>query len=260
MITPQQAHSIPARAAASGCRTLGRHITYLPRTSSTQDYLLEMARDAKDGTVIVARRQYRGRGRMGRRWSSPPGSLTFSVLLRDPPIPPDACGIIMMASAVSLHHSLEAGGIPSKIKWPNDIMVRGRKAAGILLDIDMQDDNILHAIVGVGVNVSCDTQQISREVAAPIHFGGAESLHRHNRHISGLDILVSFLKHLEGSLYRGADTLAKHYAARCSTIGGMVSMNGITGVAQGVAPDGALLIRHKGRLRRVISPPAPPDT
>ena len=116
---------------------MGRQTLYYDELKSTQDALVERATDEPDGTVLVAGRQTSGRGRMDRVWASPPGTLTFSVLLR-PDISPDVSGIVMLAAAVSLHDTIREYVPEARLEWPNDIMADG-KLAGIVLDASVTD-------------------------------------------------------------------------------------------------------------------------
>lgn len=109
----------------------------------------------EEGTVVVSDFQTDGKGRLGREWNSEPGSnLLFSVLLR-PSLPKDRPGILPFVAAVSIARSLESlTGLRFECKWPNDILLNGKKLCGILLESSVQDGATTHAILGVGLNVN----------------------------------------------------------------------------------------------------------
>ncbi len=130
-------------------------ISVFDQLSSTNDYLKQLAESgAPEGTVVIAREQTAGRGRLGRSWLSPKGGAWFSLLLR-PPIPVEQAGCISVLIAVSLAHALREGwGVPVGVKWPNDLYVQGRKLGGILIELSSRLDKIEWLVAGIGINVN----------------------------------------------------------------------------------------------------------
>ena len=127
--------------------SLGRPRLHLRRTDSTNTRARELAaRGAPQGTLVTAAEQTAGRGRQGRSWSAPPGrSLLCSVVIREPP------RLLPLAAGVAVAEVAAAAGAPARLKWPNDVLVDGRKLAGILVEGRPQDR---WAVVGVGLNVA----------------------------------------------------------------------------------------------------------
>jgi len=110
---------------------VGRNLRYLAVTSSTQDVAKDMAdRGAPEGSAVIAGRQKSGRGRLGRSWLSPEGGLATSIVLRPGA---SALPILPAVCALAVFHTLKEMGIQADIKWPNDIMIGGRKVSGILI-------------------------------------------------------------------------------------------------------------------------------
>lgn len=256
MISREQASAIPRMAARLGSGTLGRRIIHRETVGSTQDILTDMADRAEDGTVLVARTQTGGRGRMGRVWASPPGTLTFSVLLR-PRIVPDASGLVMLAASVSLLDAIRRHAVSrAAIKWPNDILVDGSKVAGLLVDASIQD-TIRWMVVGVGVNVSSRPAEVASLLGGDATFRGAGSLVDYNPGVLGPDILASFLAGLDSHYSRmnrgDCGYLPSLYQRECSTIGLEVTIGDTSGTASGIDPDGALLVETASGRRRIIS-------
>ena len=141
---------IAAPKLPSGFRLLA-----LESTSSTMDVARQAAGDgAADGLVVWARTQTKARGRLGRHWSSPPGNLYLSLLLR-PSVPVAAAAQVGFVTAVALAESLAGLLEPSRLtcKWPNDVLIDGCKCAGILLESDGDAHKLTSLIVGVGVNI-----------------------------------------------------------------------------------------------------------
>ncbi len=122
----------------------------VPVTGSTNDDIKVAARaGAKEGLVVWAREQTAGRGREGRTWASPPGNLYFSLLLR-PTLGPKAFGFYSFLAALSIADAVEASaeGKAVELKWPNDVLIDGKKVSGVLLEVD---DDVL--VVGIGINI-----------------------------------------------------------------------------------------------------------
>src|SRR5205085_3974285 len=116
-------------------KVIGRDIRVFHETTSTNDVIEKLARDGvKEGAVVFAESQTRGRGRLGRKWLSPRRKgLWFSVLLR-PDLRPQAATQLMVAAATSLARAIrEQTGLVPEIKWPNDVLIHGKKVAGILI-------------------------------------------------------------------------------------------------------------------------------
>lgn len=131
---------------------IGSGVFFCPVTASTQDTLREMYRSgAGSGTVLVAGVQTGGRGRRGDRWLSPRGGLWFSVLLC-PVLPGSRFGLLRVASRALQATLVDETGLPFGFKMPNDIVIGGRKAAGVILEAEGAA-----AILGVGLNVNCAT-------------------------------------------------------------------------------------------------------
>ena len=252
MITVRQARELPATLRRMGAKTLGSRVLYREEVGSTQDTLMQTASAEPDGTVLVAGRQTAGRGRMGRVWSSPPGTLTFSVLLR-PSIPPDVSGVVMLAAAVSLHDVI-SGYIPdARLEWPNDITADG-KLAGIVLDSSVRGD-LEWVVVGVGVNVSSDPRLVAERLASDASFGGADSISRHAPHASAYDILAGFLYILDlhhARLKRDTGYIIPQYRERCHDVDRPVCRGDVRGTARGIDTDGALLVETREGVRRVV--------
>jgi BirA family biotin operon repressor/biotin-[acetyl-CoA-carboxylase] ligase len=146
---------------------------------STQDYIKELAaEDFPEGTVMQALSQTKGRGRHGREWISPMGNLYMSVLLR-PETTADKAGQLSFVAAVALSEAIDtilAPGHVKNLKWPNDILIDGKKAAGILLESDMAPDGRINAIImGMGVNIHATPdigiglQSVSHEITVPVN-------------------------------------------------------------------------------------------
>jgi len=121
--------------------------------TSTNDEAKRLARaGATEGTVVVAARQEGGRGRLGRTWESPEGGAYFSAILR-PGVLPTAVSCLALVVALGVADGLAKLGVQTGLKWPNDVLLDGRKLAGILLEMSAEADKVEWVVAGVGINV-----------------------------------------------------------------------------------------------------------
>jgi BirA family biotin operon repressor/biotin-[acetyl-CoA-carboxylase] ligase len=133
-----------------------REVDWVEEVDSTQRLARERARQgAPEGTTVIAERQTAGRGRLGRVWHSPGGlNLYCSIVLR-PPVPPHAVPQLALVAGVAVAAAIaEETGVRPAIKWPNDVLLGGRKVAGVLTEMDSALERVEHAILGIGVNLN----------------------------------------------------------------------------------------------------------
>jgi BirA family transcriptional regulator, biotin operon repressor / biotin---[acetyl-CoA-carboxylase] ligase len=235
---------------------IGSSIHRLNVVDSTQSMLARLARaGASHGTVVTARHQTAGRGRRGRAWWDAPGeSLLLSVLLR-PAVPADRVSQLSLVAALAVTDALaSASAILGHIRWPNDVLVDGRKIAGILPDVVCgTDGRVEHAVVGIGVNLD------QRAFPAPLT-GQATSL----RLVAGCApdpvrvegaVLTALSVRYDAWLSDGFGALRDAWRDRSSTLGTRVGLpDGGEGLAVDVDGDGALLVDvGGGTLTRVLA-------
>ena len=136
--------------------TLGSTLLRLDSVSSTNDVARDLALSgASEGLCVIAREQTAGRGRQARSWSSPPGEGLYLSLILRPSITASASGIITLAAAVAVAETLRLDlEIAADIKWPNDVLVAGRKICGILVEAAIEGDRLQYAVMGIGVNLA----------------------------------------------------------------------------------------------------------
>jgi len=217
----------------------------LAETASTNDVAREQARKGTPaGFVVAASRQTRGRGRLGRHWESPPDcGLYVSLLLRPGWAAADA-GQLTILSSVAASDAVEAVcGIRPQIKWPNDLMLHGRKLAGLLIEAEPHGAQLAYAVVGIGINVRHQAGDFSEEVRDL-----ATSLYLATGHLyRRADMLVALLHALERRLRQPLAEARAAWAASSLTLGQQVTLTTIHGCKQGQAlglnEAGALLLR-----------------
>ncbi len=239
----------------------GRKIIYYRETSSTQEIAKKLALDGeKEGAVVVAETQTSGRGRMGRKWFSPPRSgIYFSLILRPRIIPSDAIKIPLVTSVAVASAIRESTSLDVRIKWPNDIMVNNRKTGGILVESASELDLINYMIVGVGLNVNTPKELIPEELKDTATSISIES----GKKIPRLKLFQSILNELEkyydNFLANGFTPIREEWISLSNTIGARVIIKSpgepsFEGTALDIDPQGALIVQlSDGTRRSVIS-------
>jgi len=256
---PDLLHADDLLSRLGPSRVIGRDIRVFQETTSTNDVVEKLARDGvKEGVVVFAESQTRGRGRLGRQWLSPPQEgLWFSVLLR-PDLRPLEATRLTVASATALRRAIHSQtGLEPEIKWPNDILVHGRKAAGILTELNAELDHVKYVILGIGVDVNLSSASFP---AAWRHL--ATSLKAQlGKPVSRPQLAVAILRELDLDYARLAAgrfaDIADEWEKHCGTIGRHVVIRvgerQIRGRAEALGEDGALLLRTEhGHLERII--------
>ena len=244
-----------AQAYMSGLSTKVRYVLhYLPSTTSTQDVAKTLAEHgAPEGTVVVAEEMTAGRGRLGRRWHAAPGGLWMTVILR-PRCPPAKIQLFSILSGVAAAQAIEGVcGVRTEVKWPNDVLIGGRKACGVLVEASVEADTVAYLLLGVGINVNNELPEELKGLAVSLKEVVGRAVPR-------LPLLTAFLLRLDDlyeRLRRGdSEGIIREWRNRASTLGRRVRAicydAVIEGVAVGVARDGALLLRTKDGSIRVV--------
>ncbi len=154
-------------------KTIGQTVHAWQSVGSTNDKANELARaGAPHGTVVIAEEQTAGRGRLGRHWHSPRGTGVYQSLILRPPFEPDRAPGLSIVAALALASAVEEL-VPDRvhIKWPNDLLIRGRKVAGVLTELTADSKTIEHVIVGIGFNLNQQTNDFPdhlREIATSV--------------------------------------------------------------------------------------------
>jgi BirA family transcriptional regulator, biotin operon repressor / biotin---[acetyl-CoA-carboxylase] ligase len=239
-------------------KKFGCSVLRFDRVSSTNDIAKELAASgASEGLCVIAAEQTAGRGRQGRSWSSPAGEgLYMSVVLR-PTIKPSDAGIITLLSAVAVAETLRLDyQIEADIKWPNDIMIGGRKVSGILIESVIEDGRLDYVVLGVGVNTG--QRSFPDEVAS-----SATSLWIETRQtISPEEFSDVLLRRLEQwyfaaqsdspgivSRWEELSPSSRNCSVRVETSG-----DEIEGITQGLTGSGALVVElASGELREIVA-------
>jgi BirA family transcriptional regulator, biotin operon repressor / biotin---[acetyl-CoA-carboxylase] ligase len=255
---PDVLHADDLLSRLGKTKVIGRDIRVFEQTTSTSDVIEKLARDGvKEGAVVFAESQTKGRGRLGRKWVSPARKgLWLSVLLR-PDLRPQETTQLTVAAATALWRAIHSQtGLKPEIKWPNDILIYGRKTAGILTELSAELDRVKHVILGIGVDVNLNASEFPPELRKTATSLKIEA----GRVISRSELAVALLRELDRDYARicsGAfAAVADEWETYCTTIGHRVAIRvgdrQIRGCAESLGEDGALLLRTEhGHLERI---------
>jgi len=239
---------------------MGRSIHHFHAMDSTNSMAYQLAlQGAEEGEIVVAESQKKGRGRLGRKWFSPPlSNLYLSVILR-PEIPPQQASLMTLMAAVATAGAIHKfSALQPMIKWPNDILLKNRKVAGLLNEIHSETDRIHFVILGIGVNLNMDEKMFSKEIRSL-----ATSLKREmGQSVSRKAFLQILLEELEiwyeTFLEDGAAPILKAWRDKAQIEGRPVKVISfgevLSGTAIDVDNDGALILETKeGERKRVVA-------
>jgi BirA family biotin operon repressor/biotin-[acetyl-CoA-carboxylase] ligase len=229
-------------------KTVGKVVQLLAETESTNTVAMEMAsQGAAEGTVVIAEVQTAGRGRLGRKWISPKGNLYLSIIFR-PALPVHKAPLMTLMGAVALASAIRSAcSLPAVIKWPNDVLVSGRKAGGLLTEMRAEPDHIKHIVLGIGVDVNMDPDALPDSVRAVSTTLASEA----GRSIDRTALLQHLLRELDRwyRLFLSSEgAVLKEWKRLNCTLGNRVSVSGAGEAFEGQARE----IDAEGRLVVVL--------
>ena len=226
-----------------------RSIRYYESVASSNTLATDwMREDAPVGACIIANEQTQGRGRKGRVWHTPPNTaIAMSYILRP------SAGIAYRASmlgCLAVQHVLHEYGIDPQVKWPNDVLISGKKVCGVLPEAVWDGEQLVGVVLGIGINVrvefeSADLRQTATNIETELGYA-----------VNRLDVLSILLTYLDERNFLADERIVTEWQASLSTIGQFISVpdSGIQGLAIAADTDGALLIEtDSGERHRVIA-------
>jgi BirA family transcriptional regulator, biotin operon repressor / biotin---[acetyl-CoA-carboxylase] ligase len=242
---------------ALGDRLIGHRLLYFLTLTSTNDHVRELAEDGwPEGTVVLSEEQTSGKGRSGRRWHSPPGlGLYLSVLLK-PSLPGERIPLLTLMTAVAVTRGLRDAGHEAIIKWPNDILLGGRKIAGILADARLRPGVPPEVVVGLGINVNHRDEDFPPDL---LPRAGSMRLSA-GRLVDRTETLTRILIRLDeaySGLRAGGDaSLIETFLSLCPMArGAAVRVTGdgepVEGRTAGLTPTGALKVATAGGVKEI---------
>ena len=240
---------------------IGKRAYYFDTIDSTQTFAFKIASNPKEnGTVIISNKQTAGKGRLKRKWLSPKGGIWLSVILH-PKFDISLTTLFPIAAALALAIAIEKTlKKKPELKWPNDVTIRGKKVAGMLVDLSIESNEIENLILGVGINFKIDSKKIEKSLNNTENFYGISSLCKTTENTLPINLVQSFLFELE----RIYDLLRQNksrqvingWTKRSSNIGKLTTVvtseGKIKGKATKIDPDGALVLTHGKNIHRVL--------
>jgi BirA family biotin operon repressor/biotin-[acetyl-CoA-carboxylase] ligase len=225
----------------------GSEVFTLEKVDSTQNSLRSIAENGgREGTVIIAIEQTRGKGRLGRKWLSPKGGLWFSLLLR-PKLPPTELHKLTLLFGLAVVKSLGRLGLDPCLRWPNDVLIGGKKVSGILMEVSAEPERINYVLVGIGVNVNFSTPLLGGDLSAR----STTLMDVLGRKVDRAQLLATILEESERlydeALSNGFEGIIRAWKERSCTIGSRVTVTSsgkpIRGVAEDLDQNGFVVIR-----------------
>jgi len=219
--------------------------------SSTMDIAMQLGlENSPEGTIVLAEAQAKGRGRLGRSWSSPKYKGIYLSLILRPKILPNASSILTLLTAVSICEAIkEITGQDAKIKWPNDIMIHNKKLGGILTELNAEMDSIRFVVIGMGINVNNEQKMLPQ---------GATSLKELKKEgINRTALLQEILRKIENNYLvfqkkLGPGLIIEKWRTLNITLGKKVRVvcqkEHLEGEAVDIDIDGGLLLRKESGL------------
>ena len=240
-------------------KLLGKRVYYFETIDSTQAFAIKIAANKiENGTVVMSKRQSKGRGRLKRKWESPNGGIWMSIIIH-PKF--DINHIMLMPIATSLALCLAIEKIlkiKPELKWPNDLTVHGKKVAGILLDSSIQSNNIEYLVLGIGINFKIKQKKLENMLKKQSNFYGVQTLTKKNER--PITLVKEFLCELENILHMinldQNKKIVNMWTKRSSTIGKKIAYMTDNGKKIGkvikMDHDGALVISSNKKRERLI--------
>jgi BirA family biotin operon repressor/biotin-[acetyl-CoA-carboxylase] ligase len=243
-------------------KLIGQKAYYFDSIDSTQNQALKIANEPENnGAVIIAAAQTGGKGRTGRKWISPKGGIWFSIILH-PKFDISITTLFPIASSLALSKAIEnTFEITPELKWPNDLTIKSKKIAGILVDAAFESNKIESLVLGVGINFNVDIKAIKKTLKDTPNFYGVSSLSEQNKKVKPIQLVQNFFVELE-KIYellnkKQTKKIILEWTKRSSTLGKNVEINTTDGKIKGKATkideDGALIISNKNKTRKVIA-------
>jgi len=235
-----------------GTKIIGRKIYYFERVSSTMDVAMQLGnQNVPEGTLVVAESQTKGRGRLGRSWTSPKYKGIYLSLILKPDILPACAPVLTLMAAVSICEGIkQVSGIEPQIKWPNDILIHNKKLGGILTELEAELDAISFVIIGIGLNVNNESNELPREATSLKE--AKKNLSARQDNINRIELLKEILRKIEDNylilLKKSSSPILEKWRSYSITLGRRVEVichrQHFGGEAMDIDTDGGLLVRR----------------
>jgi BirA family biotin operon repressor/biotin-[acetyl-CoA-carboxylase] ligase len=238
-------------------KVLGKRLYLLQEVDSTNTWAIKEAlKGAEEGEVFLAEAQTQGKGRMGRKWFSPKGKNIYLSLILKPQMPPQRVPLLSLGASLALAYVLEKLGLEPELKWPNDVLLRGKKVCGILSEAYAEADKVNFVVLGIGLNVNAKKEDFPEE----LRDSATSLLIETGKEFSRNHLVKEILQELEGVYFLLKENPGEVLSKWCSYAkveGKMVEVESfgelIEGVAEGIDEEGALLVKTERGIKRVVA-------
>ena len=238
---------------------LGNRIYYFNTIDTTQNFAVKIAsKKQEDGSIVISKKQTGGKGRMRRKWKSPVGGIWMSAIIH-PKFDVTYTTLVPIATSLALCIAIEKTlKINTKLKWPNDVTLKGKKVAGVLIDASIISNQIESMVLGIGINFKINPSELENSIKKTPNFYGVATLVKKNEYMSPL--IKQFLYELEKNLRLinsgQIKKIRNGWTKRSSTIGRNVSIitneGSMNGKAVRIDNDGGLVISKGKQTSRVL--------
>ncbi len=240
---------------------LGKKIYYFDTIDSTQNFAVEISeKNDENGSVIISQRQTSGRGRMNRKWIAVKGGISMSVVLY-PKFDASITTLFPIAASLALATAIQTTiNLKPEVKWPNDVILNGKKVAGMIVDANIESNTIENMILGVGINFKVDVKSLEKQLTRTENFYGVTSLLTIGNNSNPISLIQKFLYELEKNitlLEEGKpDLIIQRWEKISNTIGSRITVNTndgkITGLAKKINTDGSLSIIKNNKTVKLL--------
>ena len=240
-------------------KLLGKRVYYFDTIDSTQNFAAKIASNHNEnGTIIVSKHQTDGKGRLERKWESPTGGIWMSIIIQ-PEFNISYITLVPIATSLALCIAIEKIlKIKPELKWPNDVTLKGKKIAGILIDTSIVSNEIENMVLGIGINFKIKPHELVNTIKKTPNFYGVATLVKKNE--NALPLVQQFLYELE-NIFQLINSghikqIKNGWTKRSSTIGRSVSIitneGDLNGKAVKIDNDGALIISKGKKIERIL--------
>lgn len=243
----------------------GKKIFYYDHLESTNATAKKLAEEgAGHGSLVIADMQTAGKGRRGRHWNSPKGEGIWATLILKPDIEPGRAAMLTLVMAMAVTRAIErVTGLTPQIKWPNDVVLEGKKVCGILTEMSMQTDFVNHIVIGTGINVH--NQEFTGELAdkaTSLDVQLKRAVGHEKKKVKRAELLEAILEEFEINYKKYTETMdisliMESYNSYLVNRNKMVMVldpkGAYEGLALGINETGELLVERNGRTERIVS-------
>ena len=241
---------------------IGKRIYYLEEVDSTQNFASQIAQNKiEHGTIIIAQKQTDGKGRLNRKWVSPNGGISCSIILH-PTFTIEDSMLLPIVTSIALSSAIrKSTNLKTNVKWPNDITLNGKKVAGMLIDASFQSNTIESIIIGIGINYKINPKDVEKKLKKTSNFYGVATLLNKSETDNAVILIKNFINELEKKIEALTDgkklKIISEWTKNSETINKKVVINSsnrkISGIAKKIDSDGALIIETKHGTERILT-------